>query len=165
MAGSGDPRRDHPELKAFDDTGAIVAAVTTSIPEATDGGRNWDYRYCWIRDAYFVVNALNRLNATVGMERYMDYIVNVCAGASDAQLQPVYRISGDPSMGEREIDSLPGYRGIGPVRVGNQANLQVQNDVYGSAVLASAHLFFDQRVKYRGDEGLFRRLEPLRSEE
>jgi GH15 family glucan-1,4-alpha-glucosidase len=95
------------------------------------------------------------------MERYMDYIVNVCAGASGAQLQPVYRISGDPSMGEREIDSLPGYRGIGPVRVGNQANLQVQNDVYGSAVLAAAHLFFDQRVKYRGDEGLFRRLEPL----
>lgn len=149
------------KLNAFDDTGAIVAAVTTSIPEAADGGRNWDYRYCWIRDAYFVVNALNRLNATVGMERYMDYIVNVCAGASGAQLQPVYRISGDPSMGEREIASLPGYRGIGPVRVGNQANLQVQNDVYGSAVLASAHLFFDQRVKYRGDEGLFRRLEPL----
>lgn len=149
------------KLSAFDDTGAIVAAVTTSIPEAADGGRNWDYRYCWIRDAYFVVNALNRLNATVGMERYMDYIVNVCAGTSGAQLQPVYRISGDPSMAEREIDSLPGYRGIWPVRVGNQANLQVQNDVYGSAVLASAHLFFDQRVKHRGDEGLFRRLEPL----
>jgi GH15 family glucan-1,4-alpha-glucosidase len=149
------------KLNAFDDTGAIVAAVTTSIPEAADGGRNWDYRYCWIRDAYFVVNALNRLNNTVGMERYMDYIVNVCAGASGARLQPVYRISGDPGMSEREIDSLSGYRGIGPVRVGNQANLQVQNDVYGSAVLASAHLFFDQRVKYRGDEGLFRRLEPL----
>ena len=66
------------KLNAFDDTGAIVAAVTTSIPEAADGGRNWDYRYCWLRDAYFVVNALNRLNATVGMERYMDYIVNVC---------------------------------------------------------------------------------------
>jgi GH15 family glucan-1,4-alpha-glucosidase len=149
------------KLNAYDDTGAIVAAVTTSIPEAADSGRNWDYRYCWMRDAYFVVNALNRLNATVGMERYMEYIVNVCAGASGARLQPVYRISGDPGMDEREIDSLRGYRGIGPVRVGNQAHLQVQNDVYGSAVLASAHLFFDQRVKRRGDEGLFRRLEPL----
>ena len=64
-------------------------------------------------------------------------------------------------MDEREIGSLPGYRGMGPVRVGNQAHLQVQNDVYGSAVLASAHLFFDQRVRHRGDEGLFRRLEAL----
>lgn len=149
------------KLNAFDDTGAIVAAVTTSIPEAADGARNWDYRYCWIRDAYFVVNALNRLNVTVAMERYMDYIVNVSAGANGALLQPVYRISGNPGMDERQIDSLPGYRGIGPVRVGNQAYLQVQNDVYGSAVLASAHLFFDQRVKRRGDEGLFRRLESL----
>ena len=149
------------KLNAFDDTGAIVAAVTTSIPEAADSGRNWDYRYCWIRDAYFVVNALNRLNVTVGMERYMDYIVNVTAGTNGAELQPVYRISGDPGMDERKIDSLPGYRGMGPVRVGNQAHLQVQNDVYGSAVLASAHLFFDQRVRHRGDEGLFRRLEAL----
>ena len=149
------------KLNAFDDTGAIVAAVTTSIPEAADSGRNWDYRYCWIRDAYFVVNALNRLNVTVGMERYMDYIVNVTAGTNGAELQPVYRISGDPGMHEQKIDSLPGYRGMGPVRVGNQAHLQVQNDVYGSAVLASAHLFFDQRVRHRGDEGLFRRLESL----
>jgi GH15 family glucan-1,4-alpha-glucosidase len=149
------------KLNAFDDTGAIVAAVTTSIPEAADSGRNWDYRYCWIRDAYFVVNALNRLNVTVAMERYMDYIVNMTAGSNDALLQPVYCISGNPRMDEYRIDSLPGYRGIGPVRVGNQAYLQVQNDVYGSAVLASAHLFFDQRVKRRGDEGLFRRLESL----
>ena len=149
------------KLNAFDDTGAIVAAVTTSIPEAADSGRNWDYRYCWIRDAYFVVNALNRLNVTVAMERYMDYIVNVTAGSNDALLQPVYCISGNPRMDEHRIDSLPGFRGIGPVRVGNQAYLQVQNDVYGSAVLASAHLFFDQRVKRRGDEGLFRRLESL----
>jgi len=149
------------KLNAFDDTGAIVAAVTTSIPEAADSGRNWDYRYCWIRDAYFVVNALNRLNVTVAMERYMDYIVNMTAGSNDALLQPVYCISGNPRMDEHTIDSLPGYRGIGPVRVGNQAYLQVQNDVYGSAVLASAHLFFDERVKRRGDEGLFRRLESL----
>jgi GH15 family glucan-1,4-alpha-glucosidase len=149
------------KLNAFDDTGAIVAAVTTSIPEAAGGRRNWDYRYCWLRDAYFVVNALNRLNATVGMERYMDYIVNVTAGTNGTELQPVYCISGDPRMDEREIGSLPGYRGMGPVRVGNQAHLQVQNDVYGSAVLASAHLFFDQRVRHRGDEGLFRRLEAL----
>lgn len=149
------------KLNAFDDTGAIVAAVTTSIPEAADGGRNWDYRYCWIRDAYFVVNALNRLNETGAMERYMDYIVNVTAGSNGALLQPVYSISGNPRMDEHKINSLPGYRGMGPVRVGNQAYLQVQNDVYGSAVLASAHLFFDQRVKRRGDEGLFRRLEAL----
>ena len=67
------------KLNAFDDTGAIVAAMTTSIPEAAGSGRNWDYRYCWLRDGYFVVNALNRLGATRTMERYLGYIVNIAA--------------------------------------------------------------------------------------
>jgi len=148
------------KLAAYDDTGAVVAALTTSIPEAAGSGRNWDYRYCWLRDAYFVVNALNRLNATRTMERYLGYIINVAARA-DGVLQPVYRVSGKPELEEREIDSLPGYRGMGPVRVGNLAHRQVQNDVYGSAVLAATHAFFDRRHTAIGNEGLFRQLEPL----
>lgn len=76
------------KLAAYDDTGAIVAALTTSIPEAPGSGRNWDYRFCWLRDAYFVVNALNRLDATRTMERYLGYIINVAAG-SEGILQPV----------------------------------------------------------------------------
>jgi GH15 family glucan-1,4-alpha-glucosidase len=148
------------KLAAYDDTGAIVAALTTSIPEAASSGRNWDYRYCWLRDAYFVVNALNRLNATRTMERYLGYIINVAA-QSDGLLQPVYRINGRPGLDEREIDSLPGYRGMGPVRVGNQAFHQVQNDVYGSAVLAATHAFFDLRLSSLGNKSLFRQLERL----
>jgi GH15 family glucan-1,4-alpha-glucosidase len=148
------------KLAAFDDTGAIIAALTTSIPEAAASGRNWDYRYCWLRDAYFVVNALNRLNATRTMERYLGYIINVAA-RSNGVLQPVYTVSGAPELEERETDSLPGYRGMGPVRVGNQAWRQVQNDVYGSAVLAATHAFFDRRLIALGNEALFRQLEPL----
>jgi GH15 family glucan-1,4-alpha-glucosidase len=149
------------QQNAYDDTGAIVAAMTTSIPEAPASGRNWDYRYCWLRDGYFVVDALNRLNATDTMERYLAYIVNVAAGAGEEPLQPVYRINGDAALPETLVGTLPGYRGMGPVRVGNDAFRQVQHDVYGSAILASTHVFFDQRLTKTGDVMLFERLEPL----
>ncbi len=149
------------KLNAYDDTGAIVAAMTTSIPEAAGSARNWDYRYCWLRDGYFVVNTLNRLGATRTMERYLAYIINLAANAGDAPLQPVYAIDGRAELSEREVDSLAGYRGMGPVRMGNLAYRQIQHDVYGSAVLASTHVFFDQRLARRGDVALFRRLEPL----
>ncbi len=148
------------KLNTFEDTGAIIAAVTTSIPEAPNSGRNWDYRYCWLRDAYFVVNALNRLGATNTMERYLDYIMNIVA-TRERQLEPVYGISGHAVPEERTIDSLPGYRGMGPVRVGNQARHQIQHDVWGSAVLAATHVFFDRRLLKQGDAVLFGRLEPL----
>ena len=149
------------KLNAYDDTGAIIAAMTTSIPEATGSTRNWDYRYCWLRDGYFVVNALNRLGTTRTMERYLDYVVNIAAGAPDGLLQPVYRISGEAALEETEVASLPGYRGMGPVRIGNQAYRQVQHDVYGSAILSAAHVFFDKRLLRCGDEMLFHRLEVL----
>ena len=149
------------KLNAFEDTGAIVAAMTTSIPEAAGSGRNWDYRYCWLRDGYFVVDALNRLGATRTMERYLGYILNVVAASEAPMLQPVYGISGRATLEEREIDSLPGYRNMGPVRVGNQAYRQIQHDVYGSAILAATHAFFDRRLVRGGDASLFRRLETL----
>lgn len=149
------------KLNAYDDTGAIVAAMTTSIPEAAGSGRNWDYRYCWLRDGYFVVNALNRLGATRTMERYLAYIINVVADSGDEPLQPVYGIDGRAELDEQEVPALAGYRGMGPVRVGNLAYRQVQHDVYGSAILAATHVFFDQRLTRRGDEALFRRLELL----
>lgn len=149
------------KLNVFEDTGAIIAAVTTSIPEAADSSRNWDYRYCWLRDAYFVVNALNRLGATHTMERYLGFIRNVVAEGVDQQLHPVYTITGHHVPAERVVESLPGYRGIGPVRVGNQAAEQAQHDVYGSSILAATHVFFDRRLVRQGDESLFHRLEPL----
>jgi GH15 family glucan-1,4-alpha-glucosidase len=149
------------KLNAYEDTGAIVAAMTTSIPEAAGSGRNWDYRYCWLRDGYFVVNALNRLGATRTMERYLGYIVNIAANSGGNPLQPVYGIDGRAELDEREVTALAGYRGMGPVRIGNLAFRQVQHDVYGSAILAATHIFFDQRLTRRGDEALFRRLEQL----
>jgi GH15 family glucan-1,4-alpha-glucosidase len=150
------------QLNAYDDTGAIVAAMTTSIPEAAGTARNWDYRYCWLRDGYFVVDALNRLGATETMEGYLRYIVGIVgSGAGGETLQPVYRINGDFALHEEIVPALPGYRGMGPVRVGNDAYRQVQHDVYGSAVLAATHVFFDERLVQRGDMVLFGRLEAL----
>jgi len=149
------------KLNTFEDTGAIIAAMTSSIPEAANSNRNWDYRYCWLRDSYFVVNALNRLSTTNTMERYLSYLINLVAGSPDGRIQPVYGIDGRAQLIERELHHLPGYRGMGPVRIGNQACEQVQHDVYGSAILAVAHVFFDRRLVHRGAHALFKRLESL----
>jgi GH15 family glucan-1,4-alpha-glucosidase len=149
------------KLSTFDDTGAVIAAMTTSIPEMAHSGRNWDYRYCWLRDAYFVVHALNRLGATATLERYLGYIVNIVAGSSDQRLQPMYGIGGEQHLSEHEATALAGYRGMDPVRVGNDAYRQVQHDSYGAVVLALTQTFFDERLARPGDEPLFRRLEPL----
>lgn len=149
------------KLSAYEDTGAILAATTTSIPEAADSARTWDYRYCWWRDAYFVVAALNRLSATRTMERYLDFVLDVVATQPDGRLHPLCAVDGTSQLDERQVTSLAGYRGMGPVRVGNAAWTQVQNDVYGSAVLAAAHVFFDRRLTRVGDAALFRQLEPL----
>ena len=149
------------KLMSFEDTGAIVAAMTTSVPEAPDSGRNWDYRYCWPRDAFFVVSALNRLGATQVMENYLEFIVNIVSSTGDGYLVPLYGILRETDLPEREVANLPGYRGMGPVRVGNEAATQVQNDSYGSTILACTQIFFDQRVERIGDETLFRRLEEL----
>jgi len=148
------------KLCQYEDTGGIIAALTTSIPEAPHSSRNWDYRYCWLRDAAFVVRALNRLGATRTMEEYIRYIFNLVA-KDNPELQPVYGIAFDKSLAEEEVESLAGYRGMGPVRRGNLAWLQKQHDVYGSVVLASAQLFFDHRLRHRGDQAMFERLEPL----
>jgi GH15 family glucan-1,4-alpha-glucosidase len=149
------------KLNAFDDTGAIVAAVTTSIPEAPNSGRNWDYRYCWLRDAYFVVSALNSLGATGTMQHYLEYILNIIADTRDAPLQPVYSIRREAALDESVAPALAGYRGMGPVRVGNLAYHQVQNDVFGAAVLASTHAFFDTRLERQPNHHIFADLERL----
>jgi GH15 family glucan-1,4-alpha-glucosidase len=147
------------KLCQYEDSGAIIAAMTTSIPEAPGSSRNWDYRYCWLRDAAFVVRALNRLGATRSMEEFLRYIFNIAT--HDGSLQPLYGIGFEEELEEHEVDSLAGYRGMGPVRRGNLAWVQKQHDVYGSVVLASTQLFFDQRLVDPGDAHTFARLEPL----
>ena len=147
------------KLCTYEDTGAVLAALTTSIPEHADSGRNWDYRYCWLRDSYFVIHALNRLGATRTMEAYLHYIDNIVVRTQGGELQPLYGIAGEAQVEEHFAPALPGYRGMGPVRVGNQAYLQKQHDVYGAVILAAAQSFFDQRLAAPGNEESFRRLE------
>ncbi len=149
------------KLSAFEDTGAIVAAMTTSIPEAKDTERNWDYRFCWLRDSYFTVHALNRLGVTGTMEQYLHYLVNLAATVDDEYLQPVFCINGDKEMEERIITKLDGYRGMGPVRFGNQAADQIQHDVYGAIVLSATQMFFDERIRKPDDKRLFPLLETV----
>ncbi|WP_395671736.1 glycoside hydrolase family 15 protein, partial [Phenylobacterium sp.] len=163
------------KLCAYEETGAIVAALTTSVPEhAEDTGhaRNWDYRYCWLRDAYYVVQALNRLGAADMLENYLVYLRNLvdqarrsdpapalgAAGAAGLDegatsetpkanhVQPVYGVGLEPVLTEWVAPHLPGYRGMGPVRVGNQAHEHMQHDVYGQIVLSAVQAFFDERL-------------------
>jgi pentatricopeptide repeat protein len=140
----------------YEGTGAIIAALTTSVPEAPDTERNWDYRYCWLRDAAFVVRALNGLGATKSMEEFLGYIYTLASGQ---EMQPVYGIHFERVLTEQFEPQLKGYRGISPVRSGNQAYLQRQHDVYGSVVMASTHLFFDQRLTTPVDDSAFEQLE------
>ena len=150
------------KLCTYEDTGAVLAALTTSIPEAPGSGRNWDYRFCWLRDSFYVVKALNRLGATKTMEAFLGYLNNIVGElGSLEQLQPVYGITGRSILEERTVDSLPGYRGMGPVRVGNQAYRQIQNDVYGAVVLSATQQFFDRRLTRQGGHQEFCRLEAL----
>ena len=147
------------KLCTYEDTGAMVAALTTSIPEHPNSGRNWDYRYCWLRDAYFSIKSLNRLGATQTMEGYLRFMDHIVARGDGAGIQPLFGLSGDHQLPERIEPALEGYRGMGPVRVGNQAFVQRQHDVYGSAILACTQLFFDHRLTTPGDVALFERLE------
>jgi GH15 family glucan-1,4-alpha-glucosidase len=149
------------KLCTYEDTGALLAALTTSIPEMAGSPRNWDYRFCWLRDSFFVILALNHLGATNTMEGYLRYLDNIVARNPGGDLQPLYGINGEAQIEERVIDTLDGYRGMGPVRVGNMAYEQVQHDVYGAVVLAARQLFFDQRLANPGNAALFARAEVL----
>ncbi|MGE0240919.1 MAG: glycoside hydrolase family 15 protein [Parvibaculaceae bacterium] len=149
------------KLCSFEDTGAILAALTTSIPEAAGSGRNWDYRYCWPRDAYFTVMSLNRLGATTTMENFINYLINSVISSNVQFLAPLYPIVPGTPLEEYEAAALKGFRGMGPVRVGNGASNQRQNDIYGSVILAAAQMFWDMRLPRPGDRALYHQLKPI----
>jgi GH15 family glucan-1,4-alpha-glucosidase len=134
------------KLCVHEETGAIVAALTTSIPEAPHSGRTWDYRYCWLRDAYYTVQALNRLGALDVLENYLGFLRNIVDQTQGGHIQPLFGVGFETGLTERIIADLPGYRGMGPVRVGNEAHQHVQHDVYGQIVLSNVQAFFDQRL-------------------
>jgi GH15 family glucan-1,4-alpha-glucosidase len=149
------------KLHIYEDTGAIIAATTTSLPEGPERGRNWDYRYCWLRDAYFVVTALNRLGHFDEMEAFIRYLQNIASSEPSRILQPVYGIGGEKEIHELEIPWLKGFRDFGPVRVGNAAWKMEQHDVYGEMVLAITPTFFDRRLDRTDQEQALRNVEQL----
>jgi GH15 family glucan-1,4-alpha-glucosidase len=134
------------KLHCFEDTGAIIAAMTTSIPESAGSGRNWDYRYCWLRDSYYVLSAFGSLGQFEEREQFVQYLLNVAGGAPGLNLAPLYRVDGSQSLEESILEDWPGYNGERPVRIGNGAALHSQNDIYGEMVLALTPIFLDERM-------------------
>jgi len=149
------------KLCSYEPTGGIVAAMTTSIPESPDSGRNWDYRYCWVRDSFFTVRALNSLAANRTLENYFRWLMNLVADARGGHIQPVLGVGLETALTEWQAENLQGYRGMGPVRVGNQAHEHFQHDTYGAVILGAAPAFFDKRLFMNAGREAFRMLEPL----
>ena len=149
------------KLSLYEDTGAIIAAMTTSIPEAPHSGRNWDYRFCWLRDAFFVVRALNSISEVATMEEYLRWLMNIVVRSGGGHIQPLYGIGSEEKLPEAILEHLPGYRGMGPVRVGNQAQEHFQHDVYGNIILASAQAFHYHRLFKRATRAEFQYLEAV----
>jgi len=131
------------KIHQYEDTGAIIAASTTSLPEAPGSTRNWDYRFCWMRDTYYILTAFNNIGHSEEMERYFHFIANISTKAQD-KYQPLYGIGGQTQLVEKELP-LAGYLGNQPVRIGNDAYTHIQNDVYGQVLVALLPLYIDRR--------------------
>lgn len=132
------------KLHEYQDTGAIIAATTTSLPEFPGSTRNWDYRFCWIRDTHYTIKALNDLSHFTITERYANFIQNIVLN-EEGRYHPLYPITMD-RIPEETILPLNGYRGEKPVRIGNQAYEHIQNDVYGQVLVTLLPLFSDKRL-------------------
>ena len=149
------------KLHCFEDTGAIIAAMTTSIPESPGSGRTWDYRYCWLRDAYYALGAFRLLGQFEERESFIHYLLNVAGGAPGLNLSPLYCVDGAVGPEERILESWPGFEGDGPVRVGNGAVLHTQNDVFGEMVLSLAPIFRDDRFSSDRSKASLKLIESL----
>lgn len=144
------------KIHQFEETGAIIAASTTSLPEHPGSGRNWDYRYCWLRDSYYVLTSLNHIGQFEEMEMYAHFIHRITQ-VNPQRLQPLYSIRGEAELVEHQLPHLEGYLGNQPVRIGNQAYEHIQNDVHGQAMIALLPLYTDYRYVFRErtDTGLW----------
>ncbi|MAG19181.1 MAG: glycoside hydrolase [Flavobacteriaceae bacterium] len=118
------------KLLTFEKTGAVLAAATTSLPETIGEVRNWDYRFCWIRDASMVIKVITKLGHLKIVKKFIDFIIDLIPD-KDEKLQIMYGINGEKMLTEKTLDHLSGYQGSKPVRIGNAAFIQKQNDIYG----------------------------------
>ncbi len=134
------------KLHCFEDTGAIVAAMTTSIPESAGSGRTWDYRYCWLRDSYYVLAAFGLLGQFEEREQFVHYLLTVANGSKELNLAPLYRVDGSQNLEESILENWPGYNGEQPVRIGNGAAIHLQHDIYGELVMSLTPMFLDERM-------------------
>jgi GH15 family glucan-1,4-alpha-glucosidase len=149
------------KLHCFEDTGAIIASMTTSIPESPGSGRTWDYRYCWLRDSYYVLSTFGLLGQFEEREQFVQYLLNVAGGAPGLVLAPLYRVDGSQNLEESILENWPGYNGERPVRIGNAAALHSQHDIYGEMVLALAPIFLDERMSAERSPAALRLIEGL----
>ncbi|MGJ8731944.1 glycoside hydrolase family 15 protein [Cellulophaga fucicola] len=134
------------KLLTYDKTGAVLAAATTSLPETIGEVRNWDYRFCWIRDASMVIKVMSELGHKNVAKRYLQFIINLIPD-KDEKLQIMYGINGEKQLTEETLEHLDGYKGSKPVRVGNAAYKQKQNDIYGILM----DVIYEQLVKFSTD--------------
>ncbi len=135
------------KIHQYEDTGAIIAASTTSLPEFPGSTRNWDYRYCWLRDSFYVLTSLNHIGHFEEMEKYFSYLSDI-SFATDKRYQPLYGITGERKITEEILDHLDGYLGEQPIRVGNQAFEHIQNDIYGQVLISMLPLYTDHRFVF-----------------
>nr|WP_276898177.1 glycoside hydrolase family 15 protein [Pedobacter kyonggii] len=135
------------KIHQYEDTGAIIAASTTSLPESPGSTRNWDYRYCWLRDSHYVLTSLNHIGHFEEMEKYFNYLSDI-SHAEDTRYQPLYGIAGEREITEHTLSHLEGYNGEQPIRIGNQAYEHIQNDIYGQVLISMLPLYTDHRFVF-----------------
>jgi len=137
------------KLLTFEKTGAVLAAATTSLPETIGEVRNWDYRFCWIRDASMVIKVIAKLGHVRIVKNFINYIIDLVPDKNE-KLQIMYGISGEKNLTEKTLDHLSGYEGSRPVRIGNAAYTQKQNDIYG--ILMDVIHYQIERFSEQNDE-------------